>query len=265
MSTLAFAAVAAIPKRIGELRSLIAHAKIIEATDEGLYNSICRASSVLMAAQLEGFVKDLYKGVVDDFNYGVSDFSKRPVAMQVEFCRQIAYYEGVPESDINSRIKALRNFFAVNPVQIQFGHFSYRESQNKNPGAGAVNSIFNKLGVPDVVSSIAGSYFEDVFRDDSHAAYRVARECIRGRSRLFIFPYRKSPSSYSIVHRKKPAVDGLWGDYLEGIMMRRHAIAHGDTFENSTTWENLARDCNKMDAFMHALAFSVSDYLSTRK
>jgi len=218
-----------------------------------------------MAAQLEGFVKDLYKGVVDDFNYCVSDFSKRPEAMQNEFCRQIAYYDGVPAADVSSRVRALKAFFSENPVHMQFGHFNYKESQNKNPGPGVINAIFSKIGVPEVVSSIAGSYFEDVFKDDSHVAYRVARECIRGRSQLFHFPYGKCPSFYAIVHKKKSPIEGLWGDYLEGIMMRRHAIVHGDTFENSTTWESLARDCKKMDAFMHALAFSVSDYLSVRK
>lgn len=255
MSTAAFDAVRAIPKRTGEIRRLIASAKGVESNDEDLYNSICRASSILMAAQLEGFIKDIYRAISDDFNFNIYDFSKRPAAMQNEFCRQIAYFDGVPESEVNSRVNSLKKFFAANTVSMEFGAFPYKETPNKNPGADTVDAKFKRIGVPDVVASIAGSFFEEIFKNDSRATYKVLRECARGRAGLYRFPYRKMPPSYGFTY-KVGVKSSPWRDYLESIMKRRHSIAHGDTFDNPTTWEELSRDVDKLDAFMHALAYS---------
>lgn len=262
MRTSCYDAVSAIPTRVGEIRLLIMQAKNVEDSNEAFYDALCRATSVLMAAQLEGFIKDFYKAVITDFNYFVHDFKNQPSAMQRDFCRRIAYFDGLPNADLEKRIKTLIEFFSRNSVPIEPFSFIYKESQNKNPGADAIDAIFAKLGIPDVVASLAGGYFEDIFKNDSHTSYRILRECIRSRSLIYAFPYRQMPTRYGFTYnRKKDPIIGLWHTFLEGLMRRRHTIAHGDTVANVTTWEELASDTNKLEVLMHAIAYSACGYL----
>ena len=261
MRTASYDAVAAIPTRVGELSLLIGNAQKVERTDEALYNALCRACSVLMASQLEGFVKDLCKGIIGDFNFNVVSFKDRPVAIQREFCRRIAFFEGVEAKEIDKRVNLLMTYFGRNSVPIEMHAFSYMESNNKNPGPDVIDNALAKLGVPDAIASISGGFFEDVFQNDSRINYRVKRECVRARSLLFSFPYTCAPEFYGLRYRaSRTGGPTMWHDYLDGVLRRRHTIAHGDTVENVTTWEELERDADKLFVFMHAVAFSAGNF-----
>lgn len=45
-------------------------------------------------------------------------------------------------------------------------------------------------------------------------------------------------------------------------MGRRHIVAHGDSLNNDTTWEQLQRDVSKIQVLMYGLIFSSCSYLS---
>jgi hypothetical protein len=95
MSTAVFEVARSIPLRTNELRQLTTLATQLETTNESSYNALCRACSVLLAAHLEGFIKELGKNLVSDFNFNVESFSMMPSAMQRNFCERIAFYQGV--------------------------------------------------------------------------------------------------------------------------------------------------------------------------
>lgn len=263
MSTACFDLARSIPGRIGELRVLIGEAGRVETEDEGLYNAICRATCVLLASHLEGFLKELASSIVSDLNYHVEGFAEMPAAVQRTFCKKIAYYEGVQASEIETRVKQLMTFFGRNSVNVDMTAFPYKESANKNPNPNVIEKALEKLGVPDVLWSIATPAFEVVFDNDQRTNYRLTRDLRRMVSKVYRFPFQEMVGRYG--RRSRPAKSGgaqtLWHTFVEEIMTRRHSIAHGDTLSNDTSWEELNRDSDKLDVLMHGILFSSASYV----
>lgn len=111
---------------MAELDLLIATAKNCAERDEQLYNTLCRACCVLIASHLEGFLKDLTKGLLSDLNYNREGFRNMPAPMKRAFCKKIAFYEGVEEKEINKRINQLVAFFDNNSVNIDMDAITYK-------------------------------------------------------------------------------------------------------------------------------------------
>lgn len=107
-----------IPQRIKELNILTTHAEFCQVDNEELYNSLCRASSVLIASHLEGFLKELTNGLIQDLNFNLGSFSKMPTAIQRTFCKKIAFYEGIPDKEIEGRVSQLLDFFQETQYQL---------------------------------------------------------------------------------------------------------------------------------------------------
>lgn len=264
MSTAIFDVAMSLPNRIDELQRLVNLADVtLKNGDELGYNSLCRACCVLLASHLEGFVKDLSKSLISDFNFNLDSFSKLPPAVKHTFCRRIAFFEGVPEQEVNLRTKQLMSFFDENSVAINMQAFPYKEAENKNPNGDVIESSLKKLGVPAVLFSISGGRFETVFSNDPSSIYLVRRDIVRFRNFLFRFPYRSLPDAYKFDYsgmggKQAPT---LWHSFINEIMKRRHTIVHGDTTANETTTAELRRDVEKLEVLMHAVLYSSTSYL----
>lgn len=264
MSTASFSLAQSIPHRIEELRILIRKASEIEDQEEHLYNAICRGTCVLLASHLEGFLKDLSRSLLADLNYHLGSFSRMPLAMQRTFCQRIAFYEGVANEEIEARIRQLLNFFGKNSVNIDMSAFTYKENPNKNPSSSVIDSSLERLGVPNVLSSIAKPAFEVVFDNDDRTNYKLNRDMRRLISYLYFFPFKPVPEPYLPVWRKTKSASGaqtIWHTFVEEVMNRRHTIAHGDTLMNDTSWEELQRDAEKLRVLMYGLLFSATSFL----
>jgi hypothetical protein len=265
MSTASFDLAQSIPGRIRELLVLTQKARDTQEREEELYNAICRSTCVLLASHLEGFLKDLTRSIIGDLTYNLGSFAQMPTAMQRTFCQKIAYYESVPSSEIEGRIKQLISFFSRNSVTIDMSAFTYKESLNKNPNSEVIDSVLERLGVPSILSSIAIPAFEAVFDNDRATNYRLNRDIVRLVSHLYAFPFKPIPKPYSPVwvkSKKQKGTQTLWHSFIEDVMTRRHTIAHGDTLSNDTSWEELQRDAEKMRVLMYGVLLSATSFLS---
>jgi len=263
MSTALFELAMATPNRVAELRRLIDHAKDLQDADEALYNSICRAISVLLASHLEGFLKDLTRSLVADLNYYSSGFSALPAALKRAFCEKMAFYEGIDRKQIDDRIRQLIAFFDTNSVPVDLKAITYKEAANKNATSAFIDAAMAKFGIPNITSAISSGSFEVVFDNDPRTDYRLLRDIVRFKSHLYDFPYRELPQRYNFTFRGQGApVQTLWHAFIEEVMTRRHSVAHGDTLENETTWEDLSRDALKLEVLMHAIMYAAASHLT---
>ncbi len=271
MTTALFELAISVPRRVAELNALIDHAKICEEKagespfTEQLYNAVCRAAAVLMASHLEGFLKDLTNGLVSDLTSHSGGFASLPNPIQRSFCQKIAYYENVPQQDIEDRTKQLIAFFSKHSVPVDLQAISYKENPNKNTTSAVIEKQLGKFGVPNVLDSIGGGPFDNVFDNDTSTNYLLLRNLVRFRSYLYRYPYRSLPKPYTFNFARsktKGQKQSMWHLYIEEVLVRRHKIAHGDTMENETTWESLRQDTVKLEVIMQGLMYAAAAYLS---
>ena len=264
MSTAVFEVARSIPARIQELKRLTKLANELVEKDEDSYNTLCRACCVLLAAHLEGFVKELGQNLFLDLNFHVHSFSKMPAAMQRTFCEKIAFYQGVEQADIDQRIKQLIAFFSTQNVSIDLDAFTYKENRNRNPGPDVIESAFAKLGVPSMMQSVSDGLFDNIFKNDTSLTFCLRRDIRRFQSLLYKFPYKLLPETYKFNYKVKPRQAGgagLWQAFIEEVMRRRHSIAHGDTVANESNPTELNADIEKLEVLMYAILYSSTTYL----
>lgn len=265
MSTAIFEVALSIPVRISELERLIRLADVEIDRNEPAYNTLCRACCVLLASHLEGFLKDLTKSIIYDLNFHLKSFANMPEAIKWSFCEKIAFYEGIPQDDVNQRAKQLSAFFSQNSVPIDLQAIQYKENKNKNPCPDFVDSILAKIGVPSVLASISGGALENIFKDEISLSYIIRKDIKKFRSYLHKFPYRKLPIKYTFVYPAKKSgkkASSLWSTYIDEILSRRHNIVHGDTMSNETNTKALLKDVEKMDVLMHGIMYSSVTYIN---
>jgi hypothetical protein len=256
MSTAMFGVIQSIPDRVGELRLLTGQAKETQESDEALYNALCRSCAVLIASHLEAYLKEISKALLIDLNYYLGGFDRQPPALKRAFCRKIAFYEGVPNAQIEGRIKQLMAFFDKNSVEIDLHAFTYKETPNKNPSESSMDSMFEKFGLAGVVDALS-PILDPLFDNDTQTDITLVRRLKRARAKLFNFPYAPLPDDFCFLPRKRSKdAQSIWTDFVKTIMDRRHTIAHGDTLSNPTSWEELDRDVEKLSALFHGIAFS---------
>lgn len=261
MSTATYELSRSIPARIGELRVLVDHASKCETEDESLYNAICRAAAVLMASHLEGFLKELVRSITLDLNFHIEEFSSMPLAMQRTFCMKIAFYEGVSNAEIEKRVTQLISFFSSNNVKVDMSAFPYKENANKNPSPAFIDATLGAIGVPSVLAALKGGRFEAVFDGNHHTDYMLRRDLRRYQSTLYHFPYRALPPPYTFNRNKDKAEGSIWWEFINGVMNRRHSVAHGDTLENETSWSELRTDALKLEVLMFAIIYHSCGFL----
>jgi len=271
MSTATFEVAMSISTRLGELKRLVTHAihSRDKLKDESIYNSICRACCILIASNLEGFLKELSRSLVLDLNYYLKDFSKMPSIMQRAFCEKIIYFEGVPDADHQKRTNQLIEFFTKNSVQIDLHAISYNQNANKNPSPSFIDTAFEKIGIHSMLNTLTDSRLEDVFKNNGALNYKLLRDMSRYKSNLYTFPYRSTPPTYSFkqitkAEKKNMPNNTIWHNYIDEILTRRHSIAHGDTLNNDTTAEQLDSDITKLEVLMYGLMYSATSQVSTQ-
>jgi hypothetical protein len=248
--------------------SSAAQQKAIKEQEDAQYAAVCRACSVLLVSHLEGFVKELCKAIADDLTTNLGSFARMPEAMKRAFCEKIASYDNVPKEEIEQRIKQLSAYFTANSVTIDFAAFSYKENKNRNMGADVIDAALAKIGIPTAVYSASGTVFDGIFSGDDFLAFMLMRDLKKYRSVLRRFPFSLLPRryvfSYRVAKKGGQSAETIWHAYLEQIMARRHAIAHGDTMTNDVTLEELSHDVRKMSVFMHAVMFASANYVATK-
>ena len=103
MPTFVASFVNSVQSRFAEVDRLLCAAGETELSDVRLHDAICRSVVVLLAAHLEGFVRDAAKALVDDLNR-FSEFGSLPEHPKRTFCKVFIPEEG---KDANDRTKKL--------------------------------------------------------------------------------------------------------------------------------------------------------------
>jgi hypothetical protein len=269
MTTACYRLVRSIPDRVEELWTLVGTAKGIDlrisagepvsSEEHRLYNALCRATCVLLASHLEGFLKELVASLVEDLNYNLRNFSEMPNALKHAFCMKIAFYEGVPKDDIDARVTQLQAFFSKNSIKLDLQAFTYKENGNKNPSANFIDSSLSKFGIRAPLASLGSPAYLCVFDGQHRSNVLLYRNLKRLMCKLYKFPPKPLPARFAplkILAKKSPEDPrSLWHDFVDNLMVRRHIVAHGDTYNNDVTWEELSLDLEKLTVLMYGLTY----------
>ena len=210
---------------------LLAEAEKATTTKE-LFDVICRSSIVLIVAHFEGFIKDSARAIIDDLNR-FSNFKDSPAVVKKTFCYQFA------NSDDGHRIKKLIETFEGLETKLKVEPFLFDE--NKNPAPTVIEKIAKNFGVNSFFRHIHESRLDAVFngtKSDTEALYKeLVEEVLSGTQE---FPYKLDPSKFGIVHGKPATnVRSFWETFLDQLLEKRHAIAHGSSVENRLSVEEI--------------------------
>ena len=260
MSTACFDLAYDVPSRLRELTVLTRAAKRSQEKNGELYSALCRSCCVLLAAHLEGFLKDLSTSITADLNFYLKAFDDLPEALQNTFCRKIAFYDGVPANEIGVRVNQLKSFFAGTEISIDLNAFAYKNSANKNPSGSVIERSLEKLGVPNVLGMIANDKFQVVFDGSDRTNYRLYRLMKRNVSLLRQFPYG-SLADGLLSKKTATKTETIWHTFVEDLMTRRHNIVHGDIKSNEASWDELTQDIDKLGVLMYGLVFASTSYI----
>lgn len=268
MSTAIFDLSSSIQDRVEEIQILIKEAREKQLSNEKLYNSLCRSISVLLASHIEGFIKDFDRSIFLDLNYHLSDFSVMPDAIKNAFCRKFAFYEGISSHEVDARVKQIIDFFEKNSVPVDMHAIRYKESNNKNSTAQFIIKKFNYIGIPNILYTLSNSNLESIFENNKEKRYFLINKLKKLRYTTFKFPYLDTSHEicfdFKGPKKNEKEKQTFWHSFLEEILTRRHNIAHGDTLENPTTWENLMLDSNKLEVFLYGITYATTNYISER-
>lgn len=225
-----------------EVDVLISSASECEIDNQELFNAICRSTSVLIVAHMEGFIKDLTKNLIRDLNAN-KQFMDLPRAIQNTCCQGYLGFDNkaIPkyQDSINDMISHLSS---CSGYEIQPEHFLF--DKNRNPKPDSIQEVFKRFGLNDVFKSLHNSLFDDAFESDARlqrllvVAQHFVERCVS------TFPFNASLVNCNLQNNKYSGRT-LWQEFLDEINKVRHAIAHGNTFSNNENIESIKRRRNK--------------------
>lgn len=198
-----------------------------------LYNAICRSATVLIVAHLEGFVRDMIKAIIHDLNDNCS-FGDLPSSVQRTYCRKyLGNNIDSKDKSYEKKVSVLINKFCEVECRISYDPFFF--PTNKNPKPDMIRQVFQNFGIDDVFAYLHASQLDSVFSETN----KKIKEDIEKQKRHVLgsidcFPYRCKLNRINLekCSGKTPSRT-LWRDFLDEINMKRHGIAHGNSFDNS--------------------------------
>jgi hypothetical protein len=225
-----------------EVEVLIASASECETKNPELFNAICRSTSVLIVAHMEGFIKDLTKNLIRDLNAN-KEFRQLPRAIQNTCCQG---YLGPTPSAIVRYQEALEDLIqhlsGCTGYKIPHEHFLF--DKNRNPKPDSIQEVFKKFGLKDIFKSLHNSLFDDAFESDNRLERLLVVTQYFVEKRVSTFPFKVSINKFNLKDEKYSGRT-LWQEFLDEINKVRHAIAHGNTFSNDEDLDAIKRRKNK--------------------
>ncbi|MDE9537146.1 HEPN domain-containing protein [Xenorhabdus bovienii] len=209
------------------------------------YNSLCRSAMVLCVSHMENFYKELVKNFISDIE--TMDFKLLPEPMKRQFCRKFIGYDKSKENNekIESLIKELDRH-----GNFKLSYNAFLPSQNKNPKPSVIESICENLGTKKIFKQMNGTIFDNVFSMTDKEIERfekiidiAAKKRLSKQAKLDTFALTKKTESTQSKDRS------LWESFFDSINTKRHDIAHGNVFENSTSTLELIKIKNKCKIF----------------
>jgi hypothetical protein len=240
----------AFNERISEIDTLISIASDYPSGSNE-YNSICRATQVLLVGHLEGAIKELVKSLLDDLSTFVN-FENRPEAVKRTFTTYYMKSEKGGKYDSKYQDRLLE-VFSIGNVELRVEPYLF--DQNKNPSPFIIDAIGKRFGIKDIISRFLRSDFDVAFEDrPSDLLLLKDRLYAHLYTNLQSYPYGVSVSEFNLQADNISSNNtSLWTTFLDGILKKRHGIAHGASLSNEVEIQDLVNNLKKVQIFLYGL------------
>lgn len=219
-----------VDEKWSEVDLLISKAKEIQKETPSLYNALCRSTTVLIVAHLEGFIKDLAKSIIHDLNKELR-FDQLPTAIKRTYCFN---YLGrnLDSSDKKYEKKITKLIDKFDEVDCNISHEPFFFAVNRNPNPDVIHTIFRNFGIENVFELLHESDLDNVFSDSinvTKAKIETLKKEIK--DEILSFPYTFDKSKYNLI-KTSYQQRTMWQEFLDQINQKRHVVAHGSEFGN---------------------------------
>jgi len=246
MNTFAYDFFQSIPNRWAEIDILAEEAKK-NSDNEKVYNVLCRSAVVLTSANLEGFIKEAVKVILNDINK-FSKFRNAPTELKMTFCSSFIDIEnkGGKANELIKVLDELDTKFLLQPFLFE---------NNKNPSPSVIDKMCLKFGVNNFFESIEKSKVNIVFENDSEETEKLisnlSEQLLMGCKE---YPYSININEFNIDLSAKKGKKGLFQTFLDELLRKRNSIAHGTSLENEVSPTEILEMKQKVQILEYVLA-----------
>ncbi len=228
MNTFAYDLFVGFHDRWNEVRLLLDMVSYSE--DQTKIDALCRANTVLVIANFEGFLAETLRMIIADVNrFGA--FRNTPYQMKSIYCSQ---FIDIYDKGTKKRLDKLISAFSELDVKYTIEPFIYEN--NKNPKPTTLEDYFEKLGGKNFFSYITECELEYVFENDKELTRGLISKLLHN---LLLgvenYPYSVSIDNSDFNLNNRKVNDCLWATFLDESIKRRHLVAHGMTLDNVAT------------------------------
>jgi hypothetical protein len=251
-STFASLFIIELEERWSEIEILIEQIKL--QSNDDVKNVLCRSAVVLLVAHLEGFMKEASSTLIKDLNHHCS-FTEFPKRIQKTYCS--LFLSTINDSGgIDNRIqgKLLEEFGELN-ARLTVEPFLF--DRNKNPSPTVIEIILNNFGVKDFFKLLHKSSLDIVFENNSSETLTFLEKLRNYTTQAVVsYPYRINLEKYEISTKdgKLAREDSLWVSFIDELLRKRHSIAHGSSFQNEITINELEDAKTKVQILQYSIA-----------
>lgn len=233
MSTFASDFIDNFNKRWDEMLTLFTMAEELGERDKK-YNVLCRAAIVLIVANLEGFLQETLKCLIFDINKN-NAFSTSSEKMKRTFFRQFVDSEKGNGKKLDKLVSSLGH------LNVKYDITPFLYENNKNPKASVIDKYFEEIGGKNFWGYITACDIEQVFEDDSEKTKNII-DTIQEKlvSGIESFPYTIDISAMGYnLKNEKVSDECLWKVFLDQTLLARHGVAHGISFDNTMSLDQI--------------------------
>jgi hypothetical protein len=229
MPTFMHALLWSLEERWKEVDVLLDHA--LEEEEEGdhkFYDVLCRSAVVLIAAHLEGFVRDCANALIEDINR-FSTFKQLTPHVKRTFCN---LFIKADDAESNVRAERLVRIFDDLDTKLKVDPFLFggKNDDYKNASPGMIHKVSKNFGVDKIFGLFAGSRLEVVFKGLPSEVSELSLD-LRDHllNHIDSFYYSVDAEKFGLVRSGMASTKGgtLWESFLDDLISRRNTIAHG--------------------------------------
>lgn len=241
-----------------ELDILIEKAKAVEEVDPKFYEVLCRSSTVLILAHLEGFYKGLVKSIIDDLNdYLTFKYIPKKIRLSLlgHYCE-----------DERKANNLLDNLLFDQSIKLETTPFL--PEKNKNLSVEVIDYIFSQLGFDK-------GTFHKLDVPKIQECFELETRELKEKKELFFsiidsdcsqFPYTIDLYTHQLLKEKKDRTKNpkncFWHTFIDSVNMQRHHIAHGEIFNNTTSVHEFEKNRLKAEIVQYILSLYASHHIA---
>lgn len=191
---------------------------------------LCKAAIVLLSANLEGFIKEVIKSLINDLNR--IDFLDLPNALKRSFTEWFILRETDKPSFNSNKIDQLIAHFENMNADLLANPFI---AEYKNPKPDTLQKTFKKLGVRNFFDNLNCSVYDVIFENERSRQQEILEE-LKGKFNGFSENtnlYIDLVEDNLLAERNNS--NSLWISFLDDFIQKRNSVAHGSQESMSIT------------------------------